>query len=128
MSHSPNKPEPNQYQMLRRLFAEHGQAYLLRYLSAALLMGIGAGATAMTAYLLKPVLNHMIEAEGFTTLRALSWSVFGLFALRGLVTWGYMVILARIGNDIVASIQTRLFDQLLHHELGFFKIAIHLNL
>lgn len=121
MSHSPNKPEPNQYQMLRRLFAEHGQAYLLRYLSAALLMGIGAGATAMTAYLLKPVLNHMIEAEGFTTLRALSWSVFGLFALRGLVTWGYMVILARVGNDIVASIQTRLFDQLLHHELGFFQ-------
>ncbi len=121
MSQSSNTPEPDQYQMLRRLFAEHGQVYIVRYIYATLFMGVGAGATALSAYLLKPVLNHMIEAEGFATLRALSWTVFGLFTIRGLATWGYMVILARIGNDIVASIQTRLFDQLIHHELRFFQ-------
>jgi len=121
MSQSLNQTEPDQYQMLRRLFAEHGQVYIVRYIYATLFMGVGAGATALSAYLLKPVLNHMIEAEGFATLRALSWTVFGLFAIRGLATWGYMVILARIGNDIVASIQTRLFDQLIHHELRFFQ-------
>ena len=84
-------------------------------------MAVGAGATAMSAYLLKPVLNQMVSAEGFKTLRALAWGVFGLFVLRGLATWGYMVILSRTGNKIVAGVQTRLFDHLVRQDMRFFQ-------
>ncbi len=120
MSVSIDKPEVGDTALLRRLFGEHGRQHLRAYLAAAALMAVGAAATAMSAYLLKPVLNHMVEAEGFKTLRALSWGVFGLFALRGLATWGYMVILSRTGNKIVAGVQTRLFEHLVRQDLRFF--------
>ena len=114
-------PEANDYALLRRLFGEHGRQHVRAYVGAGLLMAVGAAATAFSAYLLKPVLNHMVEADGFSTLRALAWGVFGLFALRGLATWGYMVILSRTGNKIVSGVQIRLFDHLVRQDMRFFQ-------
>ncbi len=113
--------EPDSYVMLRRLFVEHGRAHIKSYAIAGLLMAVGAAATAVSAYLLKPVLNNMVDADGFKTLRALAWGVFGLFALRGLATWGYMVVLSRTGNKIVADVQTRLYDHLIRQDMRFFQ-------
>lgn len=107
--------------MLRRLFAEHGRQHIGAYLAAFVMMGVGAGATAMTAYLLKPVLNHMVDAEGFKTLRMLSWLIFGLFLVRGLATYAYSVLLSRTGNRIVAALQSRLFDHILRMDMRFFQ-------
>ncbi len=107
--------------MLRRLFLEHGRPHIRSYILAGLLMGVGAAATAMSAWLLKPVLNHMVEADGFKTLRMLSWGVAGLFFLRGLATYGYQVVLARTGNRIVAGVQRRLYDHLLRQDMRFFQ-------
>ncbi len=107
--------------MIRRLFADHGRLHLGAYLGALALMGLAALATALSAYLLKPVLNHMVEAGGFTTLKFLSLYIAGLFVVRGAATYGYLVLLARTGNRIVASIQTRLFDHLLVQNMAFFQ-------
>ncbi|MDB5649215.1 MAG: transporter ATP-binding protein [Hyphomicrobiales bacterium] len=107
--------------MLRRLFTEHGRQHVRSYIGAGCLMAIGAAATAISAWLLKPVLNGMVEAEGFRTLRMLSWAVAGLFILRGLATYGYLVVLSRTGNRIVAGVQTRLFDHLLRQDMRFFQ-------
>ncbi|MDB5593306.1 MAG: transporter ATP-binding protein [Hyphomicrobiales bacterium] len=107
--------------MLRRLFTEHGRQHLRSYIGAGCLMAVGAAATAISAWLLKPVLNGMVEAEGFRTLRMLSWAVAGLFILRGMATYGYLVVLSRTGNRIVAGVQTRLFDHLLRQDMRFFQ-------
>ncbi len=107
--------------LLRRLFAEHGRPHIRSYIVAGLLMGIGAATTALSAWLLKPILNHMVDADGFKTLRLLAWGVVGLFALRGLVTWGYQVMLARTGNRIVAGVQRRLYEHLLRQDMSFFQ-------
>lgn len=107
--------------LLRRLFAEHGRQHLKSYIGAGCLMAVGAVATAISAWLLKPVLNGMVEAEGFRTLRLLAWAVAGLFILRGLATYGYLVVLSRTGNKIVAGVQTRLFDHLLRQDMRFFQ-------
>src|SRR5665213_2092907 len=80
-----------------RILASH-------YLSL-ILLAIGAGATAGSAWLLKPVLNHMVAATGFADLRKLSFVVAGLFLVRGCATYGYLVLLSRTGNNIVASVQ-----------------------
>jgi ATP-binding cassette subfamily B protein len=50
--------------LLRRLFAEHGRPHIRSYIVAGLLMGIGAATTALSAWLLKPILNHMVDADG----------------------------------------------------------------
>jgi hypothetical protein len=47
-------------------------------------MAIGAAATAGSAWILKPLLNHMVMMSGFADLRRVSWAVAGLFLLRGL--------------------------------------------
>ena len=107
--------------LLSRLFREHGRQHLWAYIAAALLMAVGAGATSMSAWLLKPVLNRMVVGDGFRELRLLSWAVAGLFALRGLATFGSLVLLSRAGNRIVAEIQNRLFNHLIRQDMRFFQ-------
>ena len=63
---------------------DHGRRYGVAYAAALAFMCIGSAATALVAYLLKPVLNQMVEPEGLRAMRVLSFSVAGLFAVRGL--------------------------------------------
>ena len=106
--------------LLRRIASEHARRHLGAYLAAAVLLGVGAAATAVSAWLLKPILNHMFGGASFTELRAMSWAVAGLFTLRGLATFGSMALLSRTGNRIVAAIQRQLFDALLLQDMRFF--------
>jgi subfamily B ATP-binding cassette protein MsbA len=107
--------------LLRRLFTEHARRHFWAYVSAAALMAIGAAATAVSAWLLKPIVNGMVGNGGdFKELRALSWAVFGLFSLRGLATFGSLALLSRAGNNIVAAIQRQLFDGLLKQDMRFY--------
>ncbi len=106
--------------LLRRIASEHARRHLGAYLAAAVLLGVGAAATAVSAWLLKPILNHMFDGASFKELRAMSWAVAGLFTLRGLATFGSMALLSRTGNRIVAAIQRQLFDALLLQDMRFF--------
>ncbi|HUZ68039.1 MAG TPA: ABC transporter ATP-binding protein, partial [Beijerinckiaceae bacterium] len=107
--------------LLRRLLFEHGRKHAGAYILAALLMAVGAAATSASAWILKPVLNHMVAGQGFRTLRQLSWAVAALFLLRGLATYGYLVLLSRTGNAIVAEVQRRVFAHLLRQDMKFFQ-------
>jgi ATP-binding cassette, subfamily B, bacterial MsbA len=107
--------------MVRRVFVDHGRPHMGAYFAALVLMAVAALATALSAYLLKPVLNHMVEVGGFATLKFLSLYIAALFVVRGGATYAYLVLLARTGNRIVASIQTQLFDRLLVQNMAFFQ-------
>ena len=107
--------------MFRRLFVEHGRKHIGSYAFALALMSLGAGATAYSAYLLKPVLNGLIEGERFKELRMMAWIVFGLFALRGISTYCASVIMSRAGNAIIAAAQSRLFNHLLRQDMRFYN-------
>lgn len=107
--------------MILRLLKDHGRQHLAAYLLAALLMAVAAASTALSAYLLKPVLDHMVEANGLAALELLSLSIAGLFLVRGLATYCYLVLLARTGNRIVANVQAKLFDHLLMQDMAFFQ-------
>jgi ATP-binding cassette, subfamily B, bacterial MsbA len=107
--------------MIRRLFSDHARSHAAAYLVSVLLMAVAAAATAVSAFLLKPVLNYMSAPDGFAELKLLSLAIACLFLLRGLATYGYLVILARTGNRIVASVQTRLFEHLIYQDLRFLQ-------
>lgn len=106
--------------MLRRIFTEHGRQYLLKYILAGIFLAIGAGATAYSAFLLKPVVNGMIDGEGFKYLRTLAWAVTGLFIIRGIATYFSSIILAHTGNRIIANVQHRLFEHIVRQDMRFF--------
>ncbi len=84
-------------------------------------MAVGSAATALVAYLLKPVLNHMVEPDGLRNMRVLSGAVAALFAVRGLSAYFSQVLLARAGARIVASVQLRLFDRLLDQDIAYLR-------
>ena len=121
MTDASHTDSPSTLALLRRLFFEHGAKHLPAYAASIALMAVGAGATSLCAYLLKPVLNGMFDAESFKTLRWLSIYVALLFLLRGVASYGYLVLLSRTGNHIVAAVQTRVFDHLLRQNLTFFQ-------
>ena len=107
--------------MLRRIFVDHGRKHVKSYILAAFFLSMGAAATAGSAYLLKPVLNGIVQGDKFSELRLLAWAVFGLFTLRGIATYLSMIVLSRTGNRIIAGVQSRVFDHLLRQDMRFFQ-------
>ena len=112
--------------LVRRLVAEHGRAHYLAYGAAAALMAISGAATAGSVALLRPVVNGMmeignVEGAGFKQLRLLAFAVGALFILRGIATFGQLVIMSRTGNRIIATLQRRLYTHLLGQPVAFFS-------
>ncbi len=83
-------------------------------------MGVAAGTTAFTAYLAGSVINQAYVNRDFPSVVQVSLLIMLVFSLRGLATYGHQVILARVGNSIVAENQRRLFNKLQQQNLAFF--------
>ena len=49
-----------------------------------------------------------------------SLAAIGIFTAKGFAAYGGAVTLSRIGNRIIAENQRRMFDKLLHENIGFF--------
>jgi ATP-binding cassette, subfamily B, bacterial MsbA len=115
------RPAVGAIAMLSRLLRDYGQPHKWAYALGALMLSVGAGTTAISAALLRPVLNGMATAARFSEMRVLAFAVLGLFVLRGLSTYGALVMLSRTGNRIVASVQARVFDHLLRQNILYFQ-------
>jgi subfamily B ATP-binding cassette protein MsbA len=107
--------------VLSRLLRDYGSEHKWAYAASALMLAIVAGTNVLAAALLRPVLNGMATAARFSEMRMLAFAVLGLFVLRGLATYGSLVVLSRTGNRIVAAVQSRVFDQLLRQNLLYFQ-------
>ncbi len=115
------RPTTGAFAMLSRLLRDYGAEHKLAYAASALMLAVGAGTTALAAALLRPVLNGMATAQRFSEMRILAFAVLGLFVLRGLATYGALVVLSRTGNRIIATVQRRVFDHLLRQNMLYFQ-------
>jgi len=106
--------------LVRRLVIENGLPHWKGYLAAFCLMGIAGASTALTAYLVRPLVNGAYIFRDFHTIFALGGFIVALGVLRGAATYGHSVMLSRINNRIFADTQRRMFDKLLNEGLGFF--------
>jgi ATP-binding cassette, subfamily B, bacterial MsbA len=106
--------------LIWRLLSEYGFSRWHRYAVAFLLMGIGAGATGLTAYLAGDVINQAYVSRDFHSVVQISLVIMLAFSLRGAANYGHSVILSRVGNSIVAENQRRLFDRLQQQNLSYF--------
>src|SRR6202165_4867888 len=107
--------------LIRRLVMEQGAAYWRRYLLAFALMGVSAGATAGSAYLLGEVINQAYVDKNVRGIAILSLVTLAIFLIKGAATYGHSVILSQISNAILANNQRRLFDKLMTESVGFFS-------
>jgi len=86
-----------------------------------LLLGLGAGCTTLVALLLRPILTAWRQRRDFPKCDSSRFFVLGLFIFRGLTTFGAQVLLARVGNRIIATVQARVFDHLLRQNMLYFQ-------
>jgi ATP-binding cassette subfamily B protein len=107
--------------LIRRLITEQGAAYWRRYLVAFLLMGVSAGATAGSAYILGQVINQAYVDRNVRGIALLSGVTVLLFMLKGAATYGHTVMLSKISNAILANNQRRLFAKLMSESVAFFS-------
>jgi ATP-binding cassette, subfamily B, bacterial MsbA len=119
-SQPPLADQQGAFALIRRLIVEHGQRQWKRYAIALLLMAISAGGTALSAYLIGDVINAAYVEHDFRLIFILSAVAVIIFAVKGLATFGHAVMLSRIGNNIVAENQRRMFDKVLQQNISAF--------
>ncbi len=107
--------------LMRRLFREAAWPYRWRMLAALVCMTLVAGTTALTAWLLDPVVNKVFVERDRPMLWAIGAAVFAVFALKSLAAYLQDVLLSHVGQSIIADTQVRLFGRILDQEVALFQ-------
>ena len=110
---------PDMARLLHRLIIETAWPYRWQYAVALVMMLIVSGMFAAVALLMRDVFNDVFIAQDPAALRWLAWVVLAIFVIRGAAMYAQGVILARIGNRIVAGLQRRLYDHVLDQGMVF---------
>jgi ATP-binding cassette subfamily B protein len=108
------------YALVKRLLVDEALGHWPRYLIAFVLMVFAAAGTALSAYLLGTMTNEAYVGRNFQAILLIGVFAVGIFAAKGLATYGAAVTLSSIGNRIIADNQRRMFDKLLRENIGFF--------
>ena len=84
-------------------------------------MVLAAGATAALAYLMEPVLDEIFLEKDRTLLVVVPAAVIGITLIRGVATYGQGVLMAFVGQRVIADLQSRVFAHILRFDLAFFQ-------
>ena len=84
-------------------------------------MAVAAGATATATYVLGQVINQAYVDKNVAGIAMLSGVTVVLLFVKGVSTYGHMVILSKISNAILANKQRQLFAKLMNESIGFFS-------
>lgn len=107
--------------IVKRVLSENWKLYKNQYFIAFILLGAVAASTAFVAYIVKNITNDVFVKQDLNAAFYISIAIFAVFTIRGLATYGYMNVLGKIGNNIVARYQRRVFDHLLSLGVQFHK-------
>lgn len=109
--------------VLKRVIAENGRDHVKGYAFAIFCLVIVAATTAFTAWIMEAVVNEAFANQRADIVWLICGAIFVAFVLRGLATYGQSVTLSKIGNNIVARYQRRLYSHLMGLSVGFFSEA-----
>nr|CAD6427996.1 ABC transporter ATP-binding protein [Rhizobium sp. Q54] len=109
--------------VLKRVIAENGRDHLKGYAFAIFCLVVVAATTAFTAWIMESVVNEAFANQRADIVWLICGAIFVAFVLRGLATYGQSVTLSKIGNNIVARYQRRLYSHLMSLSVGFFSEA-----
>ncbi|PDQ19549.1 ABC transporter ATP-binding protein [Mesorhizobium sanjuanii] len=107
--------------VVRRILTENGRDYRWSYVFTILCLLTVSGTTAVTALIMSPVVNQIFYERRGDLIAWICAAILGAFILRGLAGYGQAVTLAKIGNNLVARYQKRIFDHLMKLGVGFFN-------
>ncbi|MEM6464632.1 MAG: ABC transporter ATP-binding protein [Pseudomonadota bacterium] len=99
--------------LLRRIVSENARDYIGTYAFAIFCLVIISLSTAFMAWILKDIVDEAFARQRSEVVWWITGGILIAFLLRGLATYGQAVALAKIGNNIVARYQRRLFSHLM---------------
>ncbi|WP_425358004.1 ABC transporter ATP-binding protein [Notoacmeibacter marinus] len=105
--------------VLKRIFAENFRHHLRTYLLAGLCLALASGATAFLAFIVKDVVDEIFVRENTALIPIIAAAIFAAFAVRSLAGYFQAILLARVGNNVVARYQRRIFAHLLALDMRF---------
>ncbi|HEX2147896.1 MAG TPA: ABC transporter ATP-binding protein, partial [Pseudorhizobium sp.] len=109
--------------VLKRVIAENGRSHIRGYAFAIFCLVVVALSTAFTAWIMESVVNEAFANQRADIVWMICGAIFVAFVLRGLATYGQSVTLSKIGNNIVAGYQRRLYHHLMSLSVGFYSEA-----
>ncbi|NCC22113.1 MAG: ATP-binding cassette domain-containing protein [Alphaproteobacteria bacterium] len=107
--------------LVRRMAGDYLRPYLGMLGLAVFFMVLAAGATAMFASLMEPVIDDVLTGRKEELILPVAMALFFVFALRGLATYIHTILMNKIGQSIVADIQNNLFARFMSLDLAFFN-------
>lgn len=107
--------------VLKRIIAENGRDHIRGYIFAVICLATVALTTAFTAWIMESVVNEAFANKRADLVWLICGSILAAFVLRGFAGYGQAVTLSKIGNNIVARYQRRLFAHLMTLSLGYFN-------
>lgn len=97
--------------LTRRLLGENARQHWVGYTVGFVLLAVSSAMTALVAYVMEDVINNVFIDPQPAMVWAVAISVTVIFVLRGVTTYAAAIVLARIGNRIVADMQLRMFER-----------------
>ena len=108
------------WSVIYRLFMDAGVKHIAGYGLAFLFLLLVAGSTALSAWIVKDVVNQVFVDRNLSELTFLAIAVIAISTLRGMSLYGSTVTLSRIGNSIAAEIQGRLYNHMLKLGMDYY--------
>ena len=107
--------------LMRRLIRDSVRPYFGRLGFAVIAMAIMAGATALSAWLMEPVVNDVFIRKDQTMLWLVGGAVLLTFVVKGIANYAQATLMSHVGLKIIADNQNRLYAHLAHMDLAFFQ-------
>lgn len=114
----------NSWAMVKRIFHENGRDYVGTYIISITALLFISLSTAFVAWIMRDIINEIFYGQRKDLIVIISLTVFGAFVLRGIASYIQAVGLARVGNNLAARYQRRVFEKLMSMDMQFFQ-SVH---
>ena len=105
--------------IVQRIVREYLRHHWPRLLVALVCMIIAAAATAAMAKYIEPILDGAMTGGSMAELYVICGIILGIFFAKGMATYGEAVLMAHVGQRIIADIQIRMYDHVIRSDLAY---------
>jgi subfamily B ATP-binding cassette protein MsbA len=107
--------------LVRRLATQFIRRHTGKIVLAFVCMGVGAGSTALRAWLMQPMLDHIFVGREASLLIVIAGAALVLAVAKGIADYGDAVLMNRVGQRVIADVQAALYARVIRADLAYFN-------
>lgn len=112
--------ENGSWHLIKRLIRENFKDNWMRYAMALFFMVLVAGATALSAWIMRDVVESLFIERDFNKVIFVACLIMVIFTVKGVATYLQIVTLAKVGNGIIAKLQMRIYEAYMRQSGNFY--------